>query len=70
MQNSYEHKAEKRKAWSTLGYGIMWFFVTILIGFLPFETGNDHSIFYVAGGGAALVSIYKVIKGVNHISSL
>lgn len=70
MQNHYEQKAEKRKAWSTLGYGIMWFFVTILIGFLPFETGNDNSLFYVAGGAAALASIYKIIRGVNHLSSL
>ncbi|MTI22777.1 hypothetical protein E1176_17225 [Fulvivirga sp. RKSG066] len=65
----YEIKAEKNKNLSTLGYGIMWLFVALLVGLLPFYTGNANSIFYLTGGLSFAVGIYKLIKGSRALSS-
>lgn len=70
MESYYEYKAEKRKAWSTIGYGLMWLFAAVLVGVLPFLTGNESAIFYLTGGLSAVAGVYKLIKGIRHLLSL
>lgn len=67
MPTSYEKKAARNKALSTLGYGIMWLFVAILAGVLPFYTGNDFAVFYATGGLALLAGMYKIVKGARQL---
>ena len=70
MKTSFELKSDENKAKSTLGYGIMWLFICVLVGVLPFYTGSDFSIFYIAGGISLLAGSYKIIKGIQQLSSL
>lgn len=64
MKTTYEIKSDKNMAKSTLGYGIMWFFIAFLVGILPFLTGYGSSVFYITGSLALAVGVYKTYRGI------
>lgn len=70
METDYENQSNVNKAKSTLGYGIMWLFVSFLVGILPFYVGNGYKIFFITGGLSLLTGVYMVSRGFSKILSL
>ncbi|MEP2770635.1 MAG: hypothetical protein ABJH05_00715 [Fulvivirga sp.] len=68
MKTHYEKQSDINNAKSTLGYGIMWLFIVVLVGVLPFLTGNGNVVFYVAGGISLIAGIYKTYRGIKQLS--
>lgn len=61
----YELDANKNKARGTLGYGIMWLFLAVVVGVIPFSSANGHFSFYIFATAMLGTGIYKIFVAIK-----
>jgi len=66
----YELEAIKNNAKGTLGYGIMWLFLSILVSVIPFYTANGHFSFYIFAAATLVAGIYKIFVAIKLFKQL
>ena len=66
----HEAKEKRGKAVGELGYGIMWFFLAVILELLYFLDQIHMNFYHLLAGIMLFISFYKFYKGVKKFKKL